>query len=749
MKKYIVASSLLFFSLSYAQKAVDYVNPFIGTSNFGATNPGAIAPRGMLSISPFNVSFDTTGIENPLEKDSRWLSTPYVKENHFFTGFTHANLSGVGCPDLGVIITMPTTGAIETNPLKYGSTYTNEISKAGYYSLKLDKYNIRAQATASTRAGVTRYSFPKGEANLLINLGLGLTNEQGASIRILNDQEFEGIRMVGSFCYNNAEGAYPIYFYGKISRPANDFGIWDKKKKYNGVESQWMAYNGKTLLKKKFTQNVVGDSIGAYFSYHLEKPEDIQVKIGISYVSIKNAKENLLKEIGDKNFKQVYTDTQKKWQEVLSKVEIEGDNENDKTIFYTALYHSLIHPNILNDINGEYPLHQRSGIKKTTHKRYTVFSLWDTYRNYHTLMSLLYPEQQLDMLNSMIDIYKETGWLPKWELNNTETFTMVGDPASIVLADTYIRGLTNFDIKTAYEAMLKGATQIQNNPIRPGLSDYWKYGYITLESGVEGPVSTTQEYNIADFAIAKIANILGDDRNYKKFKNQSLSYKKLYNEKWSLLVPKYRNGKWLKDFNPKKGANFEKNEGYIEGNAYQYAFMVPQDIKGLMKLMGGKKNFVKNLDDVFENNQFDMANEPDIMYPYLYNYAPGYEWKTQKRVNELLNTYFKNTPDGLPGNDDTGVMSCWAMMAMMGFYPVQPAVPNYALTSPKFRKIKIHLNKKYYDNETIEITSNASKENIYIHKILIDGKRHHAYFITDKELKSARKIEFILKANPK
>ncbi|CEN38734.1 conserved exported hypothetical protein [Capnocytophaga canimorsus] len=297
MKLKVFLFSLLSISI-YAQNPTEYVNPFIGTSNFGATHPGAIAPRGMLSISPFNVSFDTKGIENPLEKDSRWLSNPYVNENKFLTGFTHVNMSGVGCPELGVIIAMPTTGALETNHLKYGTTYRNEKASAGIYSVELDKYNVKAEMTASTRAGISRYHFPKGEANVLINLGLGLTNEQGAMVKIVSDTEIEGMRMVGSFCYNSPELAYPVYFVAKFSKPATSYGVWQKPYKYDGVESQWMTYNDQIRLKEGFAREVVGDSIGTYFRYKFEKPEMVELKVGVSYVSIENARENLEKKLG-------------------------------------------------------------------------------------------------------------------------------------------------------------------------------------------------------------------------------------------------------------------------------------------------------------------------------------------------------------------------------------------------------------------------------------------------------------------
>ena len=271
MKK-LLSFATLWVALSlHAQQPVDYINPLIGTSNFGATHPGAIAPRGMLSISPFNVAFDTTGVKAPLEKDSRWLSNPYVNENKFFTGLTHVNLSGVGCPELGVIIAMPTTGKLEVNHLKYGSTYQKEISKAGYYSNFLTKYNIKTEATATTRAGITRYHFPKGEANLLINLGLGLTNEKGAMLKFVSPTEVEGMRMVGTFCYNSPELAYPVYFVAKVNKVAPSYGVWHTPEKHQGVEAQWMWYNGETRLKEQFAREVVGDSIGAYFRYKFDK----------------------------------------------------------------------------------------------------------------------------------------------------------------------------------------------------------------------------------------------------------------------------------------------------------------------------------------------------------------------------------------------------------------------------------------------------------------------------------------------
>lgn len=728
---------------TYAQKQpVDYVNPFIGTSNFGTTNPGPIAVRGMVSVSPFNVA----GPKNmPLEKDIRWLSTPYVKENTFLTGFSHVNLSGVGCPELGVILAMPTTGNLEVDHLKYGTSYSNEVSKVGYYSNTLDDYNIKVEATATTRVGISKYSFPKGDANILINLGLGLTNEQGASVKVVSSTEIEGVRSVGSFCYYKAEEAYPVYFVARFSRPADEFGVWKKPTTYKGAEAEWMGYNGNTRLMPGYAMEVVGDSIGSYMRYNFKEPTVVEMKVGISYVSIENARENLEKETATKSFDQILAEAKKNWNEYLSKIEVEGGVEDDKVKFYTALYHTLIHPSILNDFNGDYPKMGTREILKTQDTRYTVFSLWDTYRNLHQLMSLVYPEQQSDMVKSMLQIYDESGWLPKWELNATETTTMVGDPAGIVIADTYLKGIRDFDVEKAYSAMVKSADQIEGNPLRPGLKDYLEKGYLTTKTTNSGSVSTTQEYNISDYAISQLAKALGKKKDYQRFSKRSISYRNLFNREFNLLRPRNDDGSWSTPYNPEVGANFVKNLGFIEGNAWQYSFMVAHDTQGLMKLMGGEKPFVNRLQDVFDKGHFDMANEPDIAYPYLFNYVKGEEGRTQKMVSDLLDTYFKNSADGLPGNDDTGTMSAWAVFSMMGIYPISPANPIYALTTPKFNKITIHLDNRYYEKEKLVITSNISEKNRYIHRIALQGRPHKKYFISHEELVNGDSLDFTLK----
>ena len=723
--------------ITEAQTYSDYVNPFIGTSNFGATNPGAIAPRGMVSVSPFNVA----GSQNTLEKDSRWLSNPYVNENTFLTGFSHVNLSGVGCPDLGVILTMPTTGDLETDHLKYGSTYENEVAKAGFYSTTLKKYKIKVETTATTRTGISKYSFPKGKSNILLNLGLGLTNEQGGMLKIVSSSEIEGLRNVGSFCYKKPEDSYPIYFVVQFSKPSLNCGIWKNISKYEGIEKQWMPYNGQTRLYKEYRKEVIGDSIGAYMSYNFKEPTDVEVKIGVSYVSIENARNNLIKETNELSFEKIYQQTKLSWDNLLSKIDVEGGTNNDKTIFYTALYHALIHPNTLNDVNGEYPKMKSRETLKTEGTRFTVFSLWDTYRNLHSLMSLVYPKQQSDMVKSMLSIYDESGWLPKWELNSTETTTMVGDPAGIIIADTYLRGIKDFNIEKAYEAMTKSATVLEGNLLRPGIREYLKKGYLTTESTKSGSVSTTQEYNISDFAIAQLAKGLEKKEDEDFYKKRSISYRKLFDKDFNLLRPRNKDNSWVKPFKPETGANFKKNLGFIEGNSWQYTFMLSHDIKGLIELMGGEKAYSQQLQKVFNIGQFDMANEPDIGYPYLFNYIKGEEWRSQKIVSSLISKYFKNTPDGLPGNDDTGTMSAWLIYSMMGIYPISPAEPIYTFATPLFDKITIQLDSRYYKNKQLIIEKEGEG---FIRKIKLNDKTINSFFINHQDLVNAGHLKIIL-----
>ena len=734
-----------------AQTPVDLVNPFIGTSNYGATHPGAVMPAGMVSVVPFNVAFKK-GAGNQFEKDSEWHSRPYVHENTFLTGFTHVNLSGVGCPDLGSIILMPTTGNLEFDAEKHGTTYSNETASPGYYSNTLDKYDVKTEMSATLRSGISRYTFPAGQANILLNLGLGLTNETGAMLQIISDTEVEGYKTIGTFCYN-PEDVRPVYFVARFNKPANRYGAWKKMPKYGELEGAWTKYNDAYKPYEGYRHEMAGEDIGAYFSYDLVEAEAIEVQVGVSYVSIENARANLEAEQSGFDLEATRSNAVQAWNSLLNRIQLEGGTEEDQINFYTALYHLLLHPNLLQDANGDYPAMESYEIKNTGGKnRYTVFSLWDTYRNVHPFLSLVYPELQLDMVHSMLDMYRESGWLPKWELLSMETSVMVGDPGTPVLADTYLRGLTDFDAELAYEAMKKAATQIEDNKLRPGIKYYDELGYIpeNVKGGVGGTVSTTLEYNISDWNIAQLAKALGKTEDAQYFEKRARSYRNYFDKETGMLRPIMADGSFLDPFNPEAGKNFEPVIGFIEGNAWQYRFYVPHDIKGLMELLGGEEKFVEQLQACFDTDNYDMANEPDITYPFLFNYVKGEEWRTQRSVRELIRKYYFNGPAGIPGNDDTGTLSVWLLYSMMGFYPDCPGNMNYALTSPVFDRITIQLNTDFYPGKELVIEAESlSDEEIYINKIRWNGKKHKSFFINHHDLVKGGTLEYKLNESPR
>lgn len=723
------------------EQPVELVNPFIGSDNYGTTNPGAVRPNGMMSVSPFNVMGSDL---NKYDKDKQWWSTPYSNVNSFFTGYSHVNLSGVGCPDLGSLLLMPTTGEINVDYKEYGSIYSDERAVPGYYSNILTKYNIKTEVTATDRSSIARFTFPKGEANILMNLGEGLTNESGAWMRRVSQTEIEGMKLQGTFCYN-PQAVFPIYFVMRVNKQPVSTGYWKMQREMQGVEAEWDIHSGQYKLYTKYNRDIAGDDIGAYFSYYVEEGETIEVQVGVSFVSTENAWENLEAEQSGFNFDAVRKQAYEDWNKELSRVKVEGGTHDQRVVFYTGLYHTLIHPNILNDVNGEYPAMETGKTMQTDRTRYTVFSLWDTYRNVHQLQTLLYPEKQIDMVNTMVDMYKESGWLPKWELYGRETLTMEGDPAIPVIVDTYMKGLRNFDYEAAYEAMYKSATQMEDNFLRPDIKDYITLGYVPFRSEYDNSVSHALEYYIADNALSKFAAVLGKSGDSKQFLNQSLKYKMYYSKEYKTFRPLLPNGEFLSPFDPKQGENFEPVPGFHEGSAWNYSFMVPHDVPGLIKLMGGKRAFVKHLQEVFEENHYDPTNEPNISYPFLFSYVKGEEWRTQKLVRELIQEHFKNSPDGLPGNDDTGTMSTWVVFSMMGFYPDNATDASYTLTSPVFDKVTISLNPDYYDKPELVIETNKNSDDaLYIKRTTVNGKRWRSYRISHKDLVNAEKITFNL-----
>lgn len=731
-----------------AKDNVDYVDPFIGTTNFSVCNPGALRPHGLMSVVPFNVMGSDL---NEYDKDKRWWSAPYEYNNKYFTGFAHVTLSGVGCPELGSLLTMPTAGELDVDYHHYGSEYTDETATPGYYSTRLTKYGIKAEVSATMRTAIERYTFPKGKGHILLNLGDGLTNECGAMVRRVSDTEIEGFRILGTFCYNS-DATFPIYFVMRVTKKPTETGFWKKQPHLGEAEDAWEKYVGKYKLYRDRGREMAGNEIGCYMTFDCDESEQIEVQMGVSFVSIANARENLNAEQAAPDFERIRTEARQSWADALGRITVEGGTEAQRRVFYTALYHTQIHPNILQDVNGQYPRMESDEILTTKGNRYTVFSLWDTYRNLTQLQTLLFPDKQLDMVRTMIDMYKEWGWMPKWELYGRETWTMEGDPSIPIVTDLYLKGLRDFDYQTAYEAFRKSATLPgKDNRQRPDNDPYMEKGYIPLyyfaaDMSGDNSVSHALEYYVADNALSLLADALGKKADAKLFRQRSLGYRHYYSKESGTLRPINADGTFLSPFNPEDGANFSNCPGFHEGSAWNYTFYVPHDVKGLARLMGGERQFVSKLQGIFDRGLYDPANEPDIAYPYLFSYFKGEEWRTQKAVADALEKYYTDKPDGIPGNDDCGTMSAWAIFSMMGLYPDCPGEPYYTVTTPVFDKVTLHLDRRYYPAGDITIeTDRISASQRYIKGITLGGKTVSSYRISHKALTEGRTLRVSLK----
>ncbi|HZK63619.1 MAG TPA: GH92 family glycosyl hydrolase, partial [Puia sp.] len=682
-KLLLLMIGLLIFMMGKTQYLTRQVNPFIGTANSGNTNPGAVMPWGMVSISPFN-SYDTVSGSGG--------ASPYYYGKSFIYGFTHVNMSGVGCADLGIVCLMPITGKFDANEA-HCSAYSAEQASPGYYSVHLDRYDVRAELSATVRSAISCYTFPAGESHILVDLELGLTAKPGGEIKQLSDTEVAGFKNVGDMC--GLKTIQTVYFVARISKRPLNAGVWS---------------NGKTYTQ--FRRELAGNRIGAFFSFHTESGEKIFVKTGISYVSIENARKNMEAEQPAFDFEGTRRSAEAAWEKVLSKIRVEGGTSGDRIKFYTALYHTLLHPNVFNDVNGEYMAFGSNQTRQTNDgiERYTVFSLWDTYRCLHPFLSLVYPQRESAMVKTLLGMASESGWLPKMEYAGIESGAMTGDPALIVIADSWLRGIRDFNIRQAYDVMKHNAeTPEKNNPLRPGMDDWLKYGYIPEDAPnmlhpfvkssasagdyenmrerriVWGSVSTALEYCAADWSLAQIAKLLGEEKEYRQFEKRAASYRNNFDSLSGFMQPRTTSGKWAEPFDP---ASLQNN-AFTEGNSWNYSFMVPFDVPGLIRLMGGAKRFTKRLDSCFGGGYFDITNEPDLGYPYLYDEITGSEWKTQQQVRKIISGSFKNAPDGLPGNDDCGSLSAWLVFSMMGLYPACPGSNEYKLTSPSFPKINI------------------------------------------------------------
>lgn len=716
---------------AYAQRPSDFVNPLIGTSNYGVTQPGPAVPQGITSMSPFN----TIPAEGNKINTSAWCSTPYVFENKWCIGFTQVNLSGVGCPDLGSLILLPTSGKLEVDCDKYATTISDINSKVGYMSAKIDKYGTFAEMTATEHSTRSRYTFPEGKGHILLNIGKALSTESGGSARIVNETEVEGMRLLGDFCYGRPQGVYPLYFVARVNRPS-DIYYWKKQQKSN----QWSSTNGTYKLYTTYNRPIAGDDIGIVFNYDTGKNDVVEISIGVSYVSIENARQNLEAEQGGKSFEQLVEEAKIKWDKVLDVADIEGGTADEKIQFYTALYHNYFHPNILNDVNGEYPAMMSGKTLRTDSTRLTMFSGWDVYRIQPQFGALFFPKRINHMAQALMDMYREGGHLPLFETLSQEFMVMEGDPALPYLTACYKLGLTRgIDPEEMYQAMMKNAEGLTEVRMKDGF--YKEHGYVPYTHKYDNSVSQALELYIADWALAEMAGALGKDADRTAILKRTNGYSVYFDPAYGLMRPVKSDGKFLDKFEPTQGLNFTDVDGFHEGCSWNYSFAIPYDIPGLIKLHGSPKVFASRLNECFEKGYFDMGNEPDMGYPFLFNYVKGKEYLTQYWVNDCLKKYFGNRPSGLPGNDDTGTMSAWQNFAMIGLYPVCPAKTVYAISTPVFDKVTLKLDPEYYGGNTLTIKAvNRSDKNIYIDHIELDGKPYKSYFIDHKTLTGSHEL---------
>jgi len=753
MKKLL---TLLFACAVYsasAQNLVKYVHPIIGTKNMGHTFPGATVPFGMVQLSPETdtLSYDLNGKYNP---DIYRYCAGYQYDDKTIVGFSHTHFSGTGHSDLGDFLVMPTTGTLKLNPgtadkpgSGYRSAYSHasEVSEADYYKVKLDAYNITAEMTTSTRVGFHQYTFPKSDnAHIILDLTAGIYNYPDKNVwtyvRVLNDSTVIGYRQTNGWARTRT-----LYFAMSFSKPflAHGFANYSPKEVYRGF---WAKFN----QTKNFPE-IAGKQLKAWFDFKTNEGEKIKIKMALSPVSMDGAVNNMQAEIPGWDFEKVKADGQAQWEKELHKIVVEG-SEDEKVNFYTSMYHALINPTTYMDVDGRYKgidqqIHQADGFTN-----YTTFSLWDTHRALHPLFNIIEPDRNADMIKSMLAHYDQSPehMLPIWSNSANENWCMSGYHSVAVIADAVIKGNAPFDANKALDACVTTATHRDYQSI--GI--FMDNGYIPDEKDANS-VSSTLEYAYDDWAIAQMAKKLNRMDVYDRFIKYAENYKNVYDPASGFMHPRLADGTFRKSFDPFTTIN----QGFIEGNAWNYTLYVPQDPAGLIKIMGGDKRFIRYIDSLFDYNLPDKyfaeteditkdgiiggyvhGNEPSHQVAYLYDWT-SQPWKTQQKVRMILPLMYKTTPEGLGGNDDTGQMSAWFIFSTLGFYPVAPASDQYAIGSPSIDHAVINLE----DGKTFTINvKNQSPKNVYVQKITLNGKVLNGYFISHADIMKGGEMVFYM-----
>ena len=734
-----VISALVYFLFFYKTAKQEFiigeyselVDPFIGTDFHGHTHPSAILPFGMVQLGPDTRLDGWDGCSGFHYSDS------------VIYGFTHTHLSGTGVSDYGDILIMPFSNYdndFSKNKIASKFNHNTAIAKPGYFAVYLEDNKVNVHLTVSERTGFHKYIYDNPEEKFIL-FDLEHRDEVLESyLKPISNTRFVGLRRSKSWAEDQI-----LYFAMEFSEPVSivDF------------ESD-IIIDDEIICQKDIVENFENAAISSYvgknnrlvFKVDSDINNEVFVKIALSATGEEGAIKNLESEITDWDFEKVKTEAKNIWDKELSKIQIEGGKKEDQIAFYSALYHVYSAPNIYSDVDGKYRGTDLNVHDNPQHDTYTVFSLWDTYRATHPLYTIIQQERSLDFIKTFLNHYKNGGVLPMWELSANETMCMIGYHSVPVIVDAYFKGIKDFDLELALEAMISVA---KTNEL--GKKEFEKYGYIPLDLEHES-VSKALEYAYDDWCIAMFAKDLAKQEVYEEFIERAQYYKNVFNPKNGFMQAKL-NAAWQEPFEPK-----EVNFNFTEANSWQYSFYVPQDIIGFIELHGGNENFSKKLDQMFEaesktsgNQQVDITgligqyahgNEPSHHAAYLYNYS-AQPWKTQAMARKIMSELYTSKPDGLCGNEDCGQMSAWYVFSAMGFYPVNPANGVYDLGSPIFDKATIQLENGY--NFEI-IAHNNSEKNIYLKEVKLNGKKYTKSYILHQDIMKGGKLEFFMDSEP-
>lgn len=698
------------------QNAYEFVDPFIGTDAHGHTFPGATVPFGAVQLSP-----DT--------RTMGWdASSGYHYSDSTMIGFSHTHLSGTGCSDLADILFRPVSGDSIWKPLVF--SHEDEKATPGYYRVFFKEENILSELTATTHCGIHRYTYKEGAPQkMVIDLKHSLDKEgiQRAEISQTGANEIRGMR-----CSDGWIKGQNIYFVVQFSKAIN--------------RAVFYSDSIPVILQKK--EMLKGQDLKVLLGFDEKDASPLVCKVGISSVSCDNALDNLKSEVGKLSFDAIRGGSEQVWKDKLACIQVSGQSKENIKKFYTALYHTLIVPNEINDVNGQYAKRDdTTGQLSAGQKAYSTLSLWDTFRTWNPLMTLIDTTLVSNMIQSMLRTYDETGELPVWPLCNGETYCMIGYHSVSVITDAYLKGIRGFDVEKALEAMKESAAKE-----RKGTSYFNKLGFIPSDKSDES-VSCLLEYCYDDWCIAQYAKAMGHTDDYALYMERSLNYRNIFDKNTRFFRPKLLNGEWKSPFDA-----YKVNSAYTEATPWQYRFFIPHDVNGLIHLLGGPSSFEAALDSIFivpptidpeipdisgSIGQYVHGNEPSHGIAYLYSYI-GQSWKTQKWTRQLLDEMYHTKPDGICGNEDCGQMSAWFIMSSLGFYPECPGSNEFVLTSPLFEKAVIQL----ANGNSLTITANNPEKNVYINEVYLNGKKLDTTFVSYEQIIQGGTLKFVLSAQP-